>query len=365
MLSSDSKPPVPPNRLRNKLVRSLGWTAVVLALLNLWIGIRLPVLLQESGLRYVDELERKIAELPNKQDVSILAIGNSHALAGLRPEVLTAGLGLRPGAVFSLSLPKQSAEEARLLLERYLPLFPRVETVVCMADPFLLTAEVELRMRYLTRESDRLRWRHALGQPDLERRVGLVLARYFPAADFCVPLRQAFSRGPMPSLARLLWDLPPANGTPVATERRHRYPWGLAPTWDLMSAAELSKHRRVSLRDWDLTLRAREFFLPVEARTPGALAELEAMRQQLEARGTRLVLVEAPLPDRMHGVIRRVVVREHAAYRAAMEKYVASRGVTYLQPATDWQEHWFYDGDHLNPDGARRLADWLKRHLYS
>jgi hypothetical protein len=339
---------------RSKTGRALVTAAVLVALANVWVSVRLPKLIPESSLDSLLDLERRVAAFGAKERVKLLVLGNSHAITGLRPPVLAKAVGLGPDEVFSLALPAGSPLEMRLLAERYLPAFPAVKTVLCGVEEFFLTEDAEQRLRYLTRRSLPERWAYAAGRPEPEDRATLVAGWFLPVLDAGVPLRDAMAKRPLTTLARLVVDRPVAPDTEAHTLAIADYRWGSPPGMDTWQVPE-------SHEAWYPRHRAERLVKNVE-KVPRGLADLDALLRSLERHGLRVTLTAMPY----HASLQRTLERDfpaYARYRAQLDAYLAGTGRRLLPAPPDLPRACFTDLDHMTPLGAERMADWLARRL--
>ena len=344
----------------SKTVRALAIAALLLAIANIWLGVRLPAVLPESQIDNALELERRVAAVEDKRAVKVLVFGNSHAVAGLRPPDLASAFGLRPEEVFSLAMPGGSPQEMRLLAERYLPLFPQVEAAFCGVEEYFLSGAMDTRVRYMTRFSIAERWRYARMQPKLDDRLGLMATQFLPAADFGVALRAAIVHHPALTARRLFRDEP----LPGSLQQRLSamdYPWGFPPPWD-----DPEIRRRVEQADaaaFNDDPQARAWHLV--SGTPqiqAGLDELEDLARLLEGRGARVVLAEMPYDEPLLAALKQRA-RHYELYRARLDAYLQASGREVVPAPRNLTQRHFYDLDHLSRPGATRMAAWLKQHL--
>ena len=345
----------------SKTARAFAFAVALLVLVNVWVGIRLPALIPESSIDNLLELERRVALYDRKDRVKVLVMGNSHAVAGLKPPMLAEVFGLEPDEIFSLAIPSASPREMRILYERYRAQFPQVKTVVCGVEQYFLGADLQVRLRYITRGDWKERWRYAMSYPTFEERLGLVLGPVVPLVDFNVPLKDAISASPLLTAQRLFQDkLQPSSA--LYKLRTLPYDWGYPPPWnhpDLyqrMVVEEMKdpENHNMFARAWHFT--------EGHARVSGGLTELETIAQDLDRREIELVLVEMPFPKALIEIIEHMA-EHHQGYVEKVKRYLAATGRTYVPAPRTWTESYFYDNDHLNPTGARQMVAWLKQHL--
>ncbi len=341
---TDGTPTVP---ARRALVAAI----VAVAIANAWVGIRLPALLQDTRVHEILDVERRAAAFPRER-VRVLVAGNSHALAGLRPPVLAAALGLGPDAVFSFALPAGSAQESRLMLERHLASFPRVALVLCTVDEFQLAGFQEMHLRYLTAGNGVERARFAAGQP-LETQLRLLAGTWLPLLDFGATLHADLAAHPAHTLRLLVHDGPPTNPF-IRRAMRRTYRWGFPPPWDAYTARQL-RLQAIRHRSPDAVAQRAAFMLADRARVPIGVAEVGRLTGWLAARGVPLVLVEVPYTALLDAALRRLDPDAQHAWRAALAALPAAERPPRIQ-APELPSQAFYDADHLAPAGAQALA---------
>jgi hypothetical protein len=324
---------------------------------NLWVGMRLPVLAQESSIDDLLELERRVEVLPRKDRIAVLVIGNSHAIDSLRPPVLASGLGLQSDQVFNLAAAGASPGEMRLLLARHLPRFPGVKRVICTVDATFLGAGTNYRTRYLTRFSPAERWRYALTwQITLDGRLGAMAAMPFPVIDFNGPLGDALASDPGLAVRRLFRD----EGKP-GSQQAHvaamSYSWGLPP--------ERSRYfRRLAKMDGlphpQEMLQAANNMATYAANAGPGLDELADLSAFLDGRGLASTFVESPLNDAMVPLIDRVGRDRYAAYTAGVAGFFATGSRKLIRSERSWPQRYFYDQEHMTEAGAQAFSAWLR-----
>lgn len=324
--------------------------------LNVWVGVRLPELLQESSIDDVLELERRIERLPSKERVAVLVLGNSHAIDSLRPAVLAHGLGLQRDQVFNLAVAGSSPGEMRLLLERHLPRFPAVKRVICGVDAIFLGAGTNYRTRFLTRCSPAERWRYTLTwQHGLEARWGTMAAMAAPAADFNGPLRDAFWADPARTVRRLVRD-EARPGSHQALTAAMRYAGGIPP--------ERSRHFR-RLVNMEGPPHPREMRAAAEGLAacaagigPG-LEELAGLSDYLAGRGLVVDFVHSPVNEGLLAMLTQAERERYADYEARVAEGLANEGRPLTRSPGPWPRRYFYDQAHMTEAGAAAFSAWL------
>ncbi|MFN3429397.1 MAG: hypothetical protein ACK46X_05550 [Candidatus Sericytochromatia bacterium] len=327
-----------------------------MAVVNVWVGVRLEKLVPESSLDNVIELERRIERAPDKSAVKVLVFGNSHAVAGLRPPAIAEAIGVRPEEVFSLAMPGASPREMRLLAERHLSSFPAARQAVIGVDEYFLSAHPDARVRYLTRTSVLERWRYASTQPKLDDRLGLMAGMLLPVADFAVALRWCAVKDPGLLARRLVTDAPVLPGSLQDRLAAIPYPWGYPPPWDDRDLGKLMA------MDWDASKRAWHLMGDAAA-VPAGIEELDRLVRMLETRGARPTLAEMPYDQPLAAALANATHYDRH-YKQPLAAYMAASGQAIV-PAPAVSARHFYDLDHLNPAGAELMAGWLKKRLVS
>lgn len=335
----------------------LAGAIAAVAVGNLWVGLRLPALLQESSIDDVLELDRRVEMLPHKDRVSVLVLGNSHAIDCLRPPQLASVLGVQPDEVFNLAVAGSSPGEMRLLLERHLPRFPGVKRVVCGVDAAFLGIGTNYRTRYLTRFSPLERWRYALTwEKGLDDRLGTMAAMPFPAADFNGPLRDAFFADPGLAVRRLLKD-EVKTGSHQALTSALSYPWGIPP--------ERSRYfRHLVHMDGPPApqemLTAAKNTAAVAAGTGPGLEELKGLSDFLRQRELPATFVESPTNEALMAIVERVGRDRYAGYETRLAGFFASEGRPLTRSGRPWPVRFFYDQEHMTQAGAEAFSAWLR-----
>jgi hypothetical protein len=231
---------------------------------------------------------------------------------------------------------------------------------VCGVEEYFLSADTELRLRYMTRFSPEERWAYASAQPRLDDRLGLLADQFLPIADFGLALREAALQQPGLTARRLVMDVP-LPGSVQARLSAMRYPWGFPPPWD---DPEVRRRMDASWQapvKWDPPTRAWHLVSGMNA-LPGGLEQLDALARGLERRGLRVILTEMPYEQPL------VAALEHQEafydqYKTGLRAYMKATGRSVLPAPSGLSSQYFYDLDHLNPVGATRMAAWIKRRL--
>lgn len=323
----------------------------LVAIANTWVGLRLPMLLQDTQVNAIHDLERRAAAFPRER-VRVLVAGNSHALAGLRPPLLAEALGLGPDEVFSFALPAGSPQETRLLLERHLASYPRVRLLLCGVEEYYLGGFHELRLRYLTTGNGLERARFAAGQP-IETQLRLLVGTWLPLLDFGATLRADALNHPRHTLRLLVKDGPPTN-TAVLRSASIEHRWGVPLPWEELSPLDLRRHA-LSQRTPEAIRKRAEHLLTDFARVPVGVTEIGRLARRLEARGARLTLVEMPYSAPLEAALGRLNPAASRSWRASLDTLPEAERPSRIQApvlaTTD-----FYDADHLAYAGAQALA---------
>ena len=349
-----------PSRPALAIVCALALVAVT----NLGVGHRLRPLLTNSTLADVLELERRVDAFGAKQDVTTLVLGNSHALAALRPPELARACGLPPDAVFSLALPGESAHGAYLLARDQIPRFPQAHRALVMVDELLVgQAMAQERAERLATMGDwRERWRMVPWQVDLDGRVAVVIGAGLPILDQGKPLLESLAADPRAFADTLVTGEPlrATPGSPAARLRAAPFRWGYPPPWDVpgMMPASTARLRRRLFRPAALEKRAGFVTRQLDVVDWG-LDDLDTLCRYLEARRITPVLVDAPMTDDLRD---RLASPAHAArealYHQALQASLQRTHRQVLRPPPLPRED-FYDADHVLVTGARKLCAWL------
>jgi hypothetical protein len=337
---------------RSKAASSVALAALVVCMVNAWVAVRLPMLTLDTTLRHFTQLDAQVKAYPHKEQVEVLVLGNSHAVAGLRVPVLARAFGVAPEQCFSFAVASLSAREQFQLVRRYKSYFPRARMAVCAVDPFLFMFHHDPRLRYLTRDSWRARWASAASTPKLETQVQMVLGWWFPLMDYAGLLRTYAGRNGLAMASRLVKDAPLPDA-----ERARTYPWGVPPEWDGLSPERLETLRRTQQKPKAIRVKTDYLLGQADQAAANRQALTETLRL-LDAGGVTPHLVEVPLERRMMTLMQRPPFQKrYQAYRASLQASVLG-GRPLLQPAPEgWDRQYFHDEDHLNPEGAARLAE--------
>ncbi|HEY9721804.1 MAG TPA: hypothetical protein V6D47_07305, partial [Oscillatoriaceae cyanobacterium] len=344
----------------SKSLRAWLLGVLIVIAVNFWVGTHLATFVNSSALDECFVLERRIAAYPDKQAVKVVVFGNSHALAGLRPPLIARALALPPNAVFSFALPGGPPQEMRLLAERYLSQFPNARMALCSIDePFLVNSN-DYRMRYWTRGDLFERTRYATSRPGFDERLGLLLSCFVPIADFVTPIQEFLAADPR-------WVLHNILRRPVPSSYRRallnlKFPWGLSPPWDCLSAPDLRRlavraHRRQEFRE------CATGFMANEAHTPQGLESLEALAQTVNRHRCQFVLVGIPYPLQLSKAIQKRHALANRDYENRVASFLKAQHQREIPAPPPWENFDYYDTDHLNPQGAKLLAEWVRRHL--
>lgn len=339
----------------SKATRSAGVCLAALALLNVAVGVAPAWWIDghENSINQVLELEQRVARYPHPEKVRVLVLGNSHAMTGLRPPVVAAALGLDPYAVFSLAVPASNPQEGRLLIKRYAAHFPQARLVIGNVDVAYLNQQQEARLRYMTRHAPLERWRMAMGEPNIDARLGLLVGLFTPLFDFKESLRKRLEASQMEAERFRHGNKP----LPEA-QRRHiadmDYPWGYPIPND--NPALFTPIDRFRLQGTSELLQRTLALTETPWRIESHGQELSALKSDIEARGMRLVLTELPISRRLANAfevrVRHVVRR----YRETLAGWSAREGVQVVKGLSLPDDAHYYDGDHLNAEGAASVA---------
>lgn len=344
----------------SKPARALAVAAALVLAANAWVGARLASVIPESSIDNLLELERRVEVAPNKDHVKLLVFGNSHAVAGLRPATLAAAFGLKPDEAFSLAMPGASPREMRILANRYLDRFPQARVAVCGVEEYFLSAQPDMRLRYMTRFSPEERWGYAATYPKLDDRLGLMVGLALPVFDFSVAIRDAATARPLTTAQRLVTDvkLPGSIQARLATMP---YRWGYPPPWDAPAVRRKIDQDESATLMWNPANRAWHLVSGV-AQLPSGINQLDALAKGLERRGMQVVLAEMPYQPPLVAALHHYE-RDYALYKASVRSYLKSSGRKLIPAPGKLTSQHYYDLDHLNPAGADRMASWLKRQL--
>lgn len=330
---------------------ALAFGALLVALVNVWIATRLDALLANSELAQVFELDRRVAAFGNRERVRVLALGNSHGLAGVRPAAAEKAWGLAAGEVFNLCLPGLNARATQLMAERYLARFPRATRAVILVDETLVGQAwaCERTLRYLS--LGKLRHRLAIlpWLPSFDRQLGLLVGTWLPLLDQSGDLNGIAQVQPA-----VFWHGEvPLSGTHLLV-RNTPYGGGYPPPWDVPgffkgsgTPLPFSPARRIE--------RAEHYTRQL-ARAAAGFADLASCCRWLEERHLRVTLVENPLDAGFRQTLARPEYHEaEQAYRDARARF----GYPIVATGTDWPRDCFADDDHLSARGAARLVNEL------
>lgn len=345
-----------------RLARALAGALAIVVALNIWLGVRVPVLLQDADMRYLDVLAARVDAFPARTRVKLLVLGNSHMLAGLRPPEVAQAFGLAPDEVFSLALPGATALELTLLAERHVPRFPAVRAVLLGVDEFVFTARFESIVRYATRGAfaDRWRWaRHALTWDERLARQAVRLVPFMDFKDLLVGawqldrrlfLRRMVGPGPAPAGPRALVDAQP-------------WPWGLPPPWEAKRPYGPIEAARPMAAE-AVNRRARQFMPEdTDVLVAAGLVDLAELLDDLARARLAVAVVEPPYQPRLVTALATVTEGRHSRYRERLTAFFAARGIKPVPPPPGLTAADFYDVDHVAPSGARKTAEWLAQRL--
>lgn len=327
----------------------LAWAAAGVLAANLWVGTRLEPLLQDTSVGELVVLDHKLRAFPRDQ-VQVLVLGNSHALAGLRPPDLAQAWGLPADAVFSLAVPGSSPDEMALLYARYAPSFPRLRLVLCGVEAYFLGGHHLQRTRYLTSMRPVARF-ETTERYQPEARLLAMAGVMLPVLDFGPPLHEAARTHPLLTTRALFKDVPMLNPNWLVL-RDAAYRWGYPPPWDLRTERELRRHavrtrERILFRERVRGLHQGEASIRFGARRLLAFAGA--------VQGPRLVLAELPYPQATAAELERLQPGHRTWWRSLIAR---GGGLTLIDPP-DLDLAAFYDIDHLSREGASKMA----RHL--
>lgn len=333
-----------------RLLRTAAWALLCFLLLNGAVAWRLAdVLAGEPGsINDLIVFERRLEAFEAKERVRVLVLGNSHAVAGLRPPDLARLLGLEADEVFSLAVPGATAGETRILLEHYLARFPNVKVAVCGVDEFFLGRYVEIRSHFLTRHRLDLRLAWARRASTLDQATSRAVGWFFPLADYREPLK-SLARRRLSTLGR---PQPGAQDTYERMVYRLPYRWGYPPP----------QEQPATYDRW--AMRARADMLADSAPHVGkGLVDLAGVQALLQAHGCRLVLAEMPVEPLLTTLASRRRPTSARAYHKRLGAFVAASGLPWVSAPDRWDEGHFLDMDHLGKAGAARLGRWVAPHL--
>jgi hypothetical protein len=321
---------------------------------NLAVEQRLPALLADSPLFDVFELDRRVAAFGPKARVRVLALGNSHGLGALRPAALAAVWGYRPEEVFNLCIPGVNARAMLLMARHYLPAFPNVRLAPLMVDETLVgqTWGLEPGLRYYSRYDLPQRVAMLPWFDPLDRQLGLLAGTLLPVLDQATLLRKAWARDPR-AFGRALWrgEEHLAPGKPNALAHAARHAAGFPPPWDVPGYFPGGGPAPFTPRR--LKQRATQFTRQL-ALAPVGFADLEQACRFLEARRIRVLPIASPVDA---ALTRQLAEPAHqAAERAYQDARAAFERTRPLVPVPPMPRACFADEDHMNGEGARRLA---------
>lgn len=329
--------------------------ALVIAV-NAWVGWQLPRVTCSFAVDDCRVLQDRIERYPQKQAVKVVILGNSHALAGLRPPDIARALGLPAGAVFSFALPSGTPEEMRVLADHYLGAFPHARLALCGMDEAFLLPPSEYHMRYWTRFDLIGRYRFAMQAPTVDERVARLTSWFFPVADFLTPIR-SFLNGDKRGVLHNLFKSPVYSKYYTDLEAM-RYPWGLPPPWDCPDLFNLQQSQARDQRPEAIRERAAGF-MNGESRAPQAFVALEQLSETLSAHHCRLVLIGTPYPHALMHAVEKNSPSAYTDYTRRLAEFLRHTRTPMVAAPDGWKKRWFYDADHLNPAGANRLANWV------
>jgi hypothetical protein len=336
----------------SKALRAALVALALVALANVWVGLRVPGLIAESPVDMAIELDRRVAAVPDKGAVKVLVFGSSHAIAAMRPPVLAEALGVSPNAIFNFGQLGASAFESLLLAERYAARFPNARAALVPINECLLGFDTATRTRYLTRGAWHDRWRYAMHQATLDERLGLLAGFYLPVADFGVALKEALAKRPVLMLRRLVADAPIADSN-AAYFAAMAYPWGLPPPWTNPKIFS----PRENVTEPAFVKHRADVLLEGQARVGAGFGHLEALARLLERRGMRVALMRTPyLPALEQELATRPA---HAEYARRLGAYMAESRRELLAAPASSDPRDYHDLDHLSEQGARRYLAGL------
>jgi hypothetical protein len=336
----------------SKALRAACVALVLVALANVWVGLRVPGLIAESDVDMAIELDRRVEAVPDKGAVKVLVFGSSHAIAAMRAPVLAEALGVSPDAIFNFGQLGASTFESRLLAERHAARFPNARAALVPINECLLGYDTATRTRYMTRGAWHDRWRYAAHQATLDERLGLLAGFFLPVVDFSMALKQALVKQPALTLRRLVADEPLADSN-AAHVAAMPYPWGLPPPWTNPKIFSPSEH----VTDPDFVKYRAGVLLEGQARVASGFVHLEALARLLEGRGMRVALLRTPyLPALAQELATRPA---HVAYQRRLDAYLAESGRELLSAPASSDPRDYHDLDHLSEQGARRYMAGL------
>lgn len=334
--------------------------ATLFAAPNVWLGLHTDRILDGVSLWEPIYLERRLAEFEDCKRVQVIVVGNSHAMASLRPHQVAEALGLPAGSVFSFALPGASAWEMRHLVERFSGQFPNARRVICSVDPYLLVEEINLRALYLSRRSwlERLDYSHRFKA--LETKTRLLAGWFVPIADYNLALKNALKASPVGALRQFitLERQAPRPGD----FSRIPYAWGVPLPHDHESADLLKAlHRRSAKKAFQL--ERADHFLGDDRDLPRGLSDLDNLLGTLRARFSQVYLVESPLTKELCDVLKRRYAARIAAYERGLDALEKKHGLVLRSPGAPLSQEDFYDLDHLSQNGGRKYLRWLAAEL--
>ncbi|MDB5096324.1 MAG: hypothetical protein JWM80_745 [Cyanobacteria bacterium RYN_339] len=349
----------------SKLVLALALAGFLFVLANMLVAWRMPALLANSPLFDAFELERRVAACPAKGQVRVVVLGNSHGLAGMRPDLLARHLGVPAATIFNLCLKGANARETLMIARRFLPQFPAAAVAPIFVDELLVGqawAE-EPRMRYRSRFDVAERLAMLPWHDDTDRRFGLLVGAAVPMFDQGELLRTALGSQPRRFLVALATgEAALTPGSPNALVHAAPYAWGFPPVWDVPGFFGASR-LAAPFTPGGVRQRALQITRQLE-KAPLGFDDLEACCAYLEARGVRPLLVQTPIYDGLSQRLRQPpFAQAEAAYLAALGGFLTTTRRTVRNRPGTMPRALFFDEDHLNRAGADAFTRWLAGQL--
>lgn len=274
-------------------------------------------------------------EAIDPEEIEVAIFGDSLGMDALRPDILADVAGMDPEKIFNFSLSGGSAYDSAAMYETYGAQMPNLDTVIIIVNEHQFNnaeADKDIKFKYFAGLKDRVKVMNADNYGELL--LGWLLKSYDMRTVWTMLLEKY-------RLGELREEVPVYEG-------------GLPPvTWSPKEDREPSYALEVATRWFS------------DYKIDGVRTEaFEAMLSSMRRRGVRVILLQLPRSSYFESVAQSKYGSAQKMYLQRMEELANIYGAQWSvlpKELLQFPEH-FRDVNHVNPDGAKIVSEYVARH---
>lgn len=319
------------------LMRGMVWALLFLVLSEVLI-FRNPSfygLVPNSFIGQIGNVKNRLHQ-QDRTKIKLLILGDSQSLHGLLPQMLAEKYGLQPDEIFNLSLNAGKAIDMLHIFEEEAKGLPNLQAVwICVNEHQFNSVNYLSDNKFRFFASFAERW----DEPSFSNRMELLFGGLF----YSYGLREVWTS---------MYDMYQKGEIPQEPIDHYAYRWGL-PTNFITEPTHFG-----ATYSKDVINRWMENF-----RFPGAQTRaLDLLLQKIKKRNLSFSIIQLPRTQTFESIMKETYPNQQQEYRNYLDQLGKKYKGRWMIIPPSLNDSYFFDANHLNPDGARKILPLLPDH---